>query len=234
MQYIIITNIFEGDDFMTITLPKTFEFRENGFEAHIDEHKRLIMSRSGFEKIMYALTYQLKGNKYCYYCGKNLDDEDRTLDHQYPRDFGGISIPNNLVPCCKKCNEEKGNMNEVEYYDYKLVKGDSAKKELFIEELFKKRNIHREQFGVALPYDWFDLQSEYSVLAPITSVDKYKSNKQYIRISDLYETYHRICRPVVITKNGIVVDGFLALMFAKNLPYKVEIPFITLDNVIAI
>ena len=209
-------------------------FRGNGFEAHVDSQKRLIMSRSGFEKIMYALTYQTKGDEYCYYCGKKLDDENRTLDHQYPRDFGGISIPNNLVPCCKKCNEEKGNMTELEYYDYRNLKTDSKKKEAFIEELFRKRNIYREQFGISIPYDWYTLQTEYSDLAPITSVDKYKSNKQYIRISDLYETYHRICRPVVNTKNGIVVDGFLALMFAKNLPIKIEIPFITLENVIAI
>ena len=67
-----------------------------------------------------------------------------------------------------------------------------------------------------------------------TSDDRYKKSRAYIRISELYKMYNRICKPVVITRNNVVVDGFLALMFAKNLQEKVEAPFVILDNVIAI
>lgn len=72
------------------------------------------------------------------------------------------------------------------------------------------------------------------MLVQINSTDSYKKTSQYIRVTELYETYGSICKPVVITSNHVVVDGFLALMLAKNLPNKVKVPFVTLDNVIAI
>ena len=42
-------------------------------------------------------------------CGNPLTSSTRSLDHLYPRDYGGISVPNNLVPCCKDCNGKKNN-----------------------------------------------------------------------------------------------------------------------------
>lgn len=48
-------------------------------------------------------------NKRCFYCGKTLLFKQSTLDHYYPRSLGGRGEIFNLVNCCKKCNEEKGN-----------------------------------------------------------------------------------------------------------------------------
>lgn len=48
----------------------------------------------------------------CYLCGEmlNFDDADDqrsfTLDHVWPRDFGGDSKPENLLPACKECNND--------------------------------------------------------------------------------------------------------------------------------
>ena len=50
---------------------------------------------------MYRLTYMMKGDRICYYCGKTISKKEMTLDHVYPRDFGGPSITDNLVPCCQ-------------------------------------------------------------------------------------------------------------------------------------
>lgn len=52
------------------------------------------------------------GDKTCAYCGRHATH----LDHLYPmvRDnepTGYGTDPNNLVPCCEKCNRSKGNMN---------------------------------------------------------------------------------------------------------------------------
>ena len=33
--------------------------------------------------------------------------EEMTIDHMYPQDFGGPTITNNLLPSCKKCNNDK-------------------------------------------------------------------------------------------------------------------------------
>ena len=46
----------------------------------------------------------------CYLCGRDLDfaddesDLSYTADHIWPHEFGGDSVIENLLPCCKDCN----------------------------------------------------------------------------------------------------------------------------------
>ena len=49
-----------------------------------------------------------------------------------------------------------------------------------------------------------------------------------------YETYGKICKPIVVSQNRFVLDGFTALLVAKNLGLNIPLPFITLENVIVI
>lgn len=58
-----------------------------------------------------ALTTWAKANhSYCYLCGRTLEfrqtesQAEFTIDHIWPREFGGDSIVDNLLPACKKCN----------------------------------------------------------------------------------------------------------------------------------
>ncbi len=59
--------------------------------------------------------FRAQGGK-CYYCDVELvssgesknDPRERTLDHVIPRFWGGLTIPENLVYACKKCNMAKG------------------------------------------------------------------------------------------------------------------------------
>ena len=44
----------------------------------------------------------------CQYCGKVHSASDLTLDHVVPRSRGGKSIWENLVGCCRRCNNRKG------------------------------------------------------------------------------------------------------------------------------
>lgn len=49
----------------------------------------------------------------CFYC----ETEDGvTIDHKIPQSRGGSHGLNNLVPCCKTCNEEKGNAISSEVF----------------------------------------------------------------------------------------------------------------------
>ena len=43
----------------------------------------------------------------CHYCGGRFPPEELTMDHVVPLVRGGRSSKNNLVPCCKTCNNEK-------------------------------------------------------------------------------------------------------------------------------
>jgi 5-methylcytosine-specific restriction endonuclease McrA len=47
----------------------------------------------------------------CYLC----DDPATTLDHVIPRARGGSNRDENLRPCCRRCNEAKGDLTLAEY-----------------------------------------------------------------------------------------------------------------------
>ena len=44
----------------------------------------------------------------CVYCGTTYDIHELTLDHVRPKAYGGADTTNNVVACCKRCNQEKG------------------------------------------------------------------------------------------------------------------------------
>lgn len=47
-------------------------------------------------------------------CGYCLSKDDLTLDHIIPRSRGGRDSWDNLVTCCKRCNNDKDNKTPVE------------------------------------------------------------------------------------------------------------------------
>tara|TARA_B100001093_G_scaffold376064_1_gene361213 strand:- start:416 stop:922 length:507 start_codon:yes stop_codon:yes gene_type:complete len=50
----------------------------------------------------------------CQYCGVIESPRDMTIDHVIPRSRGGENTWSNLVTCCKKCNQKKGNRTPEE------------------------------------------------------------------------------------------------------------------------
>ena len=50
-----------------------------------------------------------RDNGQCQYCGIIEPPKDMTIDHIVPRARGGENTWTNLVTCCKKCNQKKGN-----------------------------------------------------------------------------------------------------------------------------
>jgi 5-methylcytosine-specific restriction endonuclease McrA len=54
----------------------------------------------------------------CYYCHAVLTNTGHrrlTWDHKIPKSKGGKRTPNNLVPACFICNQEKGTMSEEQF-----------------------------------------------------------------------------------------------------------------------
>jgi 5-methylcytosine-specific restriction protein A len=43
----------------------------------------------------------------CHYCQNKFMGRELTMDHVVPLARGGTSTPGNIVPACKKCNQEK-------------------------------------------------------------------------------------------------------------------------------
>jgi len=54
----------------------------------------------------------------CYYCRMAVGFQELTMDHLVPLGRGGRSTRDNLVPCCKVCNNKKKNMLPIEWEAY--------------------------------------------------------------------------------------------------------------------
>ena len=68
------------------------------------------------------LAIYIRDNFHCVYCGKDLRNVKaklRTLDHVVAVAHGGVNTQHNLVTCCKRCNESKGNKTLREWEIYR-------------------------------------------------------------------------------------------------------------------
>jgi len=54
----------------------------------------------------------------CYYCGGLFKPKDLTMDHIVPLARGGRSTKENLVTCCKNCNNRKKTLLPIEWEEY--------------------------------------------------------------------------------------------------------------------
>jgi len=60
----------------------------------------------------------------CYFCDKKTAFKNLTMDHLVPLSRGGMSTKDNLVPCCKTCNNKKKSMLPLEWEEYTENKRD--------------------------------------------------------------------------------------------------------------
>ena len=87
----------------------------------------------------------------CFYCGRELDDTNRTIDHIVPVAKGGTNDITNLVCCCHDCNQAKGGetiFGAIKVLENKVkwcrpeFEGDQIRKEKYLNyiEIFKNAN----------------------------------------------------------------------------------------------
>ena len=94
---------------MIIELPREFCMEGPNCKkgAFVDNGILKIRWDVSFRKAMTELTYQMKGRGRCCYCKELIPEDEITIDHMYPQEFGGPTITNNMLPSCKKCNNDK-------------------------------------------------------------------------------------------------------------------------------
>lgn len=178
-----------------------------------------------FRNIMYDLTYSIKDTDQCYYCSKTIKRSDMTLDHMYPQDIGGPTIPQNLCIACKDCNYEKSNMTEVEYYEYQKLSIDQKKE--FRADLLAQRDFTKKWLAPAIPKEW----TTKVKLEDITSYyEDSIEGKKCKKVETSFLKYGRIIKPVILDRNKQLVDGLHSYTVAKK--YGIEsVQSIILDNV---
>ena len=214
---------------MNIQLPENF-FYSNDWKrlAYVEDGVLYVEGDVNFENLMYSLAYQISGYHECAYCGRKLTKETRTLDHIYPRSWGGISIPDNLAPCCANCNSEKNNMNFDQFERWKSLPADE-RHEMYVK--FVKQNEEQMKTEYLLPYGWvtsFEIAEVINEL-DFSTLERFGNEK----IDLYYELHGYYPRPIVVSANNWVFKGIHILYHAKLHGIK-TISCVRLDNVIRV
>lgn len=194
---------------MNILLLKGYTYYDKDGNLCAEEENDILKlyRPSLFKDIMYDMTYKLKGTK-CIYCGKKAN----SMDHGYPQDFGGPTITNNLYPTCKLCNNKKANMLREEYSEY-LEITDKEKRAEFMENLKQIQKDRREGLLDDFPKEWIS-EKRFSVITVKFYIEEPLGSK-YRRFTNYLNTHNRHKNGIVLSSNGVVLDGFNIILVGK-------------------
>lgn len=214
---------------MIIELPNKFKMTSSNNTRNIAivlNGQLKIYGYVSFKRLMYKLTYALKGKHECFYCKTYDQSRKMTLDHLYPQDLGGITVTNNMVPACQSCNIEKSNFTFGQYNNYKTL-NSKKRKEYRISTQRKVRWIKKNK-GTILPADWYSYCSidsiYYNENHEIDTFDKYE------KVEANYKKYKKIITPIIVDKNRKILDGQHAYLFAVDNAIDL-VPVVILENV---
>jgi hypothetical protein len=80
------------------------------------------------EEAVKMLGQDPKADLHCMYCGELAETWDHVFGLVKDYQFSGYGhVIGNLLPCCKKCNSEKGNKNWVEFLNTKTTSASRTK-----------------------------------------------------------------------------------------------------------
>ena len=217
---------------MKIRLPETFIYtnRAKNASAYVKNGVLYIKGYIDFEELMYTITYMVKGYDTCYYCGCELTDKNRTLDHMYPRRWGGVSIPDNLVPSCKKCNGDKMDMSYDQFMRYRKIKTRKGKDE-FYKKCLQENTKVRKRAKFVLNSNWLSVYDIKDLLRymKFNKLEKTKSNN----LAAYYRNWGQYTHPMIVSSNGWVFKGKHILHHAKKIKRK-SVMAIVLENVVVL
>lgn len=215
---------------MIIRLPERFIYSNKGHEnsAYVENGILYMSKYNNFENLMYTMTYVLKGYDRCCFCGKKLSSKNRTLDHMYPRRWGGISIPENLLPSCKHCNQNKKDMTYQQFQEWRKLENLKQKEIFYQNALLRNLSVARRGRFV-IKERWIE-NYEIEELIKYISFSKLSERKSKL-ISSYYRNWNQYPHPVIISSNGWVFKGLHILQHAKK-NRKKYVMAIVLQNVV--
>ena len=217
---------------MIIKLPKKFYYTTNNSNsfAYVSDGILYIRGYINFEDLMYTLTYTIYGYDKCRYCGKKLTMNERTMDHIYPRSWGGVSIPDNLLPCCKACNQSKADMAPFQYNNWLKLEAHEERREYY-KKCVRENSKRISKGKLVIPRRWYD-DLDVSKLfhdMDFSCLEKFKIDK----VSEYYEANHQYNHPIVISSNNWLLKGKHIIHHAIVHDVK-TVPAIVLENVVVI
>lgn len=217
---------------MKIRLPESFIYtnRAQNSSAYVKNGVLYVSGCINIEDLMYTATYVLKGYDTCHYCGCELTVKNRTLDHMYPRRWGGVSIPDNLIPSCKECNGSKMDMTYNQFMQYRCFKTQKRKDE-FYKKCLQENLKTRQRAKFVIEREWLSVYDIRELLQYMTfnRLEKSKSKK----LAAYYRNWGQYPHPIIVSSNDWVFKGRHILHHAKGIKRKSVIA-IVLDNVVVL
>lgn len=213
---------------MILNLPEHFLEDNKNYKAEVRNKILYIAWALKFEQLMYDLAFLQYGEHECYYCHKVCNNTKMTMDHVYPKNFGGVSVPENLRPVCNECNREKGDLNLREYKTLKGLKEKPRRK--YRERQSAKKEKIRYEKGFDLPDEWIEMVDISDIIFP--SYYKFAYGKKFMRNISFIRKYGHVSKPVILSANKVLLDGRNVYKSAQKLKLK-KIPAIVLENVVA-
>lgn len=214
---------------MIIRLPENYFYAARGPNdyAYVAENTLYIEGFVNYEHLMYNLAYTLNGYGRCHYCGCILTRSNRTLDHIHPRSWGGVSLPDNLVPSCKNCNNEKTDMTPEQYERFLKIPS-VAKQNAFYQQCVKENEKFMKTKKFLLPEDWVTMY-DASQLIECLSFKFLEMNKME-KLEAYYKRVGQYTHPIVVSSNGWLFKGKHILYHARKI-HRPVVPAIVLENV---
>lgn len=210
---------------MKIPLPKNYSYKD--YVAFVIDDILYIENISFYRAIMYDITYTLNECKECFYCHKPLIRDSSTLDHMYPVNLGGPTIPNNLTFSCSDCNSTKANLTADEFLFYLSLPEDE--KNLYLRKTISERHEIKKWYSPYLPKNWYSMEPISKICTDyLDSVDT--STKSYRKTKRDYKKYGRFIKPIIVDRNFVVIHGINTLAYAINNSIE-KAPTIVLENV---
>ncbi len=228
---------------MNIELPEKFaRFDKRGkVDAFIENGILKMRFDVSFKSLMKDIVHFVMGNR-CFYCKNVMRAHLITVDHIFPQDIGGPTITNNLVPACRICNNDKQDMNLIQYMRFLKKKDKNAKWKYLKKARLENEELKRDKkfsFLKDLGIEVIEMNLEdvkgyqengYNKTLEGTLRKKGKRKDKYTKIDEFYQKYGRLKKAIIVDRNNRLLGGFTSLMYAKNNHLNI-IPVIKLDNV---
>jgi len=217
---------------MNIWLPPQYIYttRKHGSCAYVTNGTLYVEGFINYEDLAYSLAYELHGCQHCCYCGKRLTPKNRTLDHLYPRRWGGVSLPENLKPSCKSCNNLKTDMTEAQFSHFlKLTSSDS--RAMFYDKCIEKNLGIIQKKDFIIPSEWITFFDATEIVNYLSF--RFLESHKMEKLEAYYRQYHQYTHPIIVSSDGWIFKGKHILYLAKKNKNPI-VPAIVLENVVVI
>lgn len=158
----------------------------------------------------------------CFYCGKQLSDKEKTVDHIHPQSEGGLDTEENLVVSCTPCNSKKGSMSIKEFIYY-LEHEKEINRNTRLDEFTRKLNL----INPSLRHTQIKINDIvfFRFYVP-TKGKKYNSALKYFNEK---KEFHKDVMVIKIRNKYLLLNGYSVLEISQDLGYT-DIPVVLIED----